>query len=196
MPTRGLASSLVSALLGAALGAAVALPLAAQQAPTPAAPPGPPPTPCLTSPVHRQFDFWVGDWDVHPWAAPAATGPQLGRNRISVIEQGCALLEEWSGRGGGSGRSFNWFDRNLQTWRQLWIDQSGGTLDYSSAEVADGKMTFRGWTLDRQRRRVEQRLTFTRYHADTLRQLFETSVDSGRTWVPGFDGRYIRRQSP
>jgi hypothetical protein len=60
--------------------------------------------------------------------------------------------------------------------------------------VKDGEMQFSGWTLDRQRRRVEQRLTFTRHHADTVRQLFETSLDSGRTWTPGFDGRYVRRK--
>ncbi len=169
-------------------------PLAAQQAsaaPNPA--PQTPPTPCTNSAVHRQFDFWVGSWDVHPWAAPAATGPKLGTNDITVIEGGCALHESWRATNGGTGRSFNWFDRNLQTWRQLWIDQSGGTLDYSSAVAEEGKMTFRGWTLDRQRRRVEQRLTFTRVHVDTVRQLFETSLDSGRTWSPGFDGRYIRR---
>lgn len=184
MPLPRVATALaVTSLLASALDA--------QQAATP--PATTPPAPCTASPVYRQFDFWIGSWDVHPWSAPGASGPQLGTNDITVIESGCALHESWRATNGGTGRSFNWFDRNLQSWRQLWIDQSGGTLDYSSAEASDGQMVFRGWTLDRQRRRVEQRLTFTRIHPDTLRQLFETSLDSGRSWTPGFDGRYIRR---
>jgi hypothetical protein len=40
---------------------------------------------------------------------------------------------------------------------------------------------------------VLQKLTFFPIHRDTVRQLFETSVDSGRTWRPGFDGRYVRK---
>jgi len=183
----------LAVLLPLATATVAAQPPPASQSSSAAPQPTTPPTPCANSATHRQFDFWVGNWDVFPWSAPGATGPQLGTNDITVIEGGCALEESWRASNGGSGRSYNWFDRNLQTWRQLWIDQNGGTLDYSSAEATDGKMIFRGWTLNQQRRRVEQRLTFTRYHADTVRQLFETSLDSGRTWASGFDGRYIRR---
>ena len=43
--------------------------------------------------------------------------------------------------------------------------------------------------------RVLQRLTFFPVHRDTVRQLFETSSDSGKTWQPGFDGRYVRKPS-
>lgn len=185
---RGTASLFVCALLTSVT------PLTAQQSGTAPAQPQASQTPCLTAAPRRQFDFWVGSWDVFPWAAPATAAQQLGTNDITVIEQGCALLESWRDMNGVTGRSLNWFDRNLQTWRQLWIDQNGGTLDYTSATVREGEMQFLGFTLDRQRRRVEQRLTFTRHHADTLRQLFETSLDSGRTWTPGFDGRYIRRK--
>ena len=40
----------------------------------------------------------------------------------------------------------------------------------------------------------QQKLTFFPIHRDTVRQLFETSTDSGRTWQPGFDGRYVRHR--
>lgn len=164
----------------------------AQQATVPT-PPRPAPVPCRDVPERRQFDFWIGTWDVHPWAAPGATGPRLGTNVIEPILDHCVLLENWTGTRGGNGKSQNWYDRNLGNWRQLWIDSNGGTLDYTQGEFRDGAMRFLGFTRNAQGQRVEQRLTFFRMHADTVRQLFETSTDSGRTWTPGFDGRYIRR---
>lgn len=170
--------------------------LQAQQTP-PAAPqgppPGPPPTPCQSAERNREFDFWLGTWDVYPMAAPIANAPRIGVNVITSIESGCALLEEWTSARGSTGRSFNWYDRNLGTWRQLWIDQQGTTLDYTSGEYREGAMRFRGWSLGPNGVRTEQKLTFFNVHRDTVRQLFEASTDSGKTWRSTFDGRYVRR---
>jgi hypothetical protein len=165
---------------------------ASQQQP----PAGPPPTPCLGAERNRQFDFWLGTWDVYPWPAPVEPERRIGVNIITSIESGCALLEMWTDARGGTGRSFNWYDRNLGTWRQLWIAAGGGTLDYTEGEYRDGAMRFGGWALDRTGRRAEQKLTFFNLHPDTVRQLFEVSTDSGRTWQPTFDGRYVRRATP
>ena len=166
--------------------------LDAQEASPPQQAPAPPS--CESQPVRRQFDFWIGTWDVFPWSAPDSARRQLGVNIITPIESHCALLEQWTDSRGGTGRSFNWYDRNLGNWRQLWIAQGGGVLDYTQGEFRDGAMRFRGWTLAPDGQRVEQKLTFFAIHPDTVRQLFETSTDSGRTWRPGFDGRYIRRK--
>lgn len=168
---------------------ASALPVRAQQTP----PTATPPAPCAAAPRHRVFDFWIGTWDVYPTAAPVPQAPRIGVNVITSIERGCALLEEWTATRGGTGRSFNWYDTNLQTWRQLWIDAQGNTLDYTSGEYRDGAMRFSGWTRNPQGARVEQRLTFFNVHRDTVRQLFEASSDSGRTWQATFDARYVRR---
>jgi hypothetical protein len=174
--------------------------LDAQQAPTaapaPAAAPAQPPAPprCDTIPVRREFDFWIGTWDVYAWPDTNATGRKLGVNVITPIEGHCGLLESWTDGNGITGRSLNWFDTNLGNWRQLWIAQGGGTLDYTQGEFRDGAMRFAGWTRGRNGLRVEQKLTFFAIHADTVRQLFEASRDSGRTWTSGFDGRHIKRQ--
>lgn len=179
-----------------ALAIAVAPPAHAQQAaPQPAAAANPDSVrnPCQYIPVRRQFDFWLGTWDVHPWRAPGATGPKLGTNVITLRQGGCLVHESWTAANGTTGESINWFDRNLGNWRQLWVAQPGGTLDYTKGEYRDGAMRFEGWTLGPQGQRITQRLTFFHLHADTVRQLFESSTDSGRTWTPGFDGRYIRR---
>jgi hypothetical protein len=55
---------------------------------TPLAPP-PKPRPCAAA-EHRQFDFWLGDWEVRD-----ATGKLVGHNGIEAAHNGCALIEHW-----------------------------------------------------------------------------------------------------
>jgi len=154
--------------------------------------------PCRSQPEARQFDFWIGDWIVTPWAQPP--GPNmtvLGANRIEAILEHCVLLENWTagpagGFGGRAGKSINFWDTNRRQWRQVWVADGGTSLDYAGS-FTDGAMRFEGWTLRPNGGRVLQRLTFFPVSKDTVRQLFESSADSGRTWQPGFDGRYARK---
>ena len=149
--------------------------------------------PCRAMPEAKQFDFWIGHWNVTPWAlATPQPGQQIGTNDVEPILEHCVLLENWRAAGGGEGKSFNYFDTNLRRWRQVWMADSGGPLDYTG-EYRDGAMRFTGWNLGPQGQRVEQRLTFFNIARDTVRQLFEASSDSGRTWTATFDGRYVRR---
>ena len=151
--------------------------------------------PCRSMPEARQFDFWIGDWNVTPFQAPP--GPNatlLGTNRVEPILEHCVLLENWTGAGpgGGSGKSMNFFDTNRRQWRQVWMADGGGSLDYAGS-FTGGAMRFEGWTRGSNGQRVLQKLTFFPISRDTVRQLFETSADSGKTWQPGFDGRYVRK---
>ena len=70
----------------------------------------------------RQFDFWIGEWRV------TENGKLAGHNRIERVLDGCALIENWTGAKGGSGKSLNFFDRGDGLWHQTWIDRSGGAL--------------------------------------------------------------------
>ncbi len=196
LPSLAIAIAVILTLVPLRGGAQQAAPQPAPQPAQPAAAATNPDSvqnPCKYDPRRRQFDWWIGTWDVHPWAQPGATGPRMGVNVISSIERGCGILESWTATGGGTGRSVNFFDPNTRQWRQLWVGAFGGILDYNKGEYRDGAMRFEGTTLSPQGQRIGQRLTFFRIHADTVRQLFEASTDSGRTWRPGFDARYIRR---
>ena len=154
--------------------------------------------PCRSLPEARQFDFWIGDWDVTPWQQPPGPTMQvLGSNRVEAILEHCVLFENWTagprGGNGGQGKSINFWDTNRRQWRQVWVADGGSSLDYAGS-FRDGAMRFEGWTLGPNGQRVLQKLTFFPISADTVRQLFETSADSGRTWQAGFDGRYVRRR--
>jgi hypothetical protein len=149
--------------------------------------------PCHSMPEAKQFDFWIGQWDVSPWNIPNAPAGAAGFNDVHTILEQCVVFENWKGVNGGEGKSFNYFDTNTRKWRQIWVADGGGSLDYSG-EFRDGAMRFEGWSLNPQGARVLQKLTFTPFGRDTVRQTFESSADNGKTWTVGFDGRYVRRR--
>ncbi len=62
----------------------------------------PAPTPCEGDARFAEFDFWIGDWEVH-----TADGTYAGSNTISKAERGCVLLEQWRGASGSTGMSIN-----------------------------------------------------------------------------------------
>jgi tetratricopeptide (TPR) repeat protein len=151
--------------------------------------------PCHKSPQAHAFDFWIGQWDVAPWNQPLAPRGAAGFNDVHPILEQCIVFENWHGSSGGDGKSFNYYDTNLRKWRQIWMSDGGGALDYTG-EFRDGAMRFDAWTLGPDGRRVLQKLTFTAFGPDTVRQTFEASQDSGKTWAVTFDGRYVRRRTP
>jgi tetratricopeptide (TPR) repeat protein len=146
--------------------------------------------PCRQRIESHQFDFWIGEWAVTPWQAEPASAP-VGHNSVTTDLQHCVVLEAWTPKIGGMGRSMNFWDTNRQAWRQVWIAADGGSLDYEG-HFSDGAMRFSGWTLGADGKRVLQKLTFFAIAADTVRQLFEASEDAGATWKSTFDGRYTR----
>ncbi len=149
--------------------------------------------PCRHDPHCRQFDFWIGDWDVRTTGLPAV-GP-AARNTVTLEENGCVVMEHWKGGGGSTGQSFNVFDASVGKWRQTWVDNSGGQHDYVG-ELKDGNMVLEGTTPAPGRRlgHIPTRLTFFHISADSVRQFSQTSPDSGRTWQPNYDLMYVRRK--
>lgn len=69
---------------------------------------------------YRDFDFWLGDWNV---LTPAGTVG--GTNRILSALDGCAVLENWTGGNGTRGRSLNVYDANDGQWHQMWVAPNG-----------------------------------------------------------------------
>jgi tetratricopeptide (TPR) repeat protein len=147
--------------------------------------------PCKHDPLHRQFDFWVGEWDVK--ATGNESGPSIGASRIEMIEDGCIILENWTGAGGSTGKSFNFYDRSLKKWRQVWVDNRGSALDFAG-EYKDNQMRYEGETAGPNGAKTLQRLTFFNLGADRVRQFWEQSTDGGKTWTVAFDGTYIRKK--
>jgi len=146
--------------------------------------------PCAT-PAHRQFDFWLGEWDVHE-----PDGRLAGHNRIVSILEGCALHESWEGTSGLRGTSLNIYDAVRGAWHQTWVD-SGGTLLQLDGGLQTDAMVLEGSSRSptdpgtTARHRVSWSLV--EGDPDRVRQLWQTSTDR-TTWQTVFDGLYVRRR--
>jgi hypothetical protein len=149
-----------------------------------------PVAPC-TRPEHRQFDFWIGEWDV-----TLPNGSRAGTNRIRAINGGCALQEEWTGARGSTGTSLNAFDASTSRWHQTWVGSDGLVLLLDGG-VRNGAMELSGITTGPNDTRTLHRVRWTPLGGAqaTVRQLWESSTDDGKTWTVAFDGTY-RRRSP
>src|SRR6185503_6895953 len=64
----------------------------------------PPPAPC-TAPENRQFDFWVGEWQV-----TKPDGKAAGTNSITREYGGCVIHEHYATPKGYSGEGLNAYD--------------------------------------------------------------------------------------
>lgn len=149
-----------------------------------------PQRPTCSDQRHRQFDFWIGQWDVF-----LPDGSKAGENRIEAIAAGCALQESWAGRGGFSGSSLNSFDRTDGKWHQTWVDSSGGRLDLAGAlEGAAMVLSSASPHPKKPGVTVTQRITWSPGADGSVRQLWETSEDGGKTWTTAFDGRYVKQK--
>lgn len=133
----------------------------------------------------RQFDFWLGEWDVF-----LPDGSRAGRNRIEPVAGGCALLEQWQGRGGFGGSSLNRFDPVDGRWHQWWVDSSGAALRLSG-HFENGQMQLAGTSLGDGGARRHERIRWTPAADGSVQQRWEQS-DDGERWRVVFDGRYMR----
>ncbi|MGH7561965.1 MAG: hypothetical protein ACRENB_13225 [Gemmatimonadales bacterium] len=166
-----------------ALSATATAGQAQQPAPAPAPPP---PLPSCDSAAFRAFDFWIGEWGV------TVSGRPAGRNVITLEEKGCLIHEHWTGARGGTGQSFNFYDRQDGKWHQVWVSSTGAVLRLSGGREGD-EMRLAGETTTAVGI-TRHRLTFTKNADGTVRQFWESSSDGGKTWAVAFDGLY--RKAP
>ena len=151
------------------------------------------PPACTDTEEYGRLDFWVGEWDVY-------TGDELaGTNRIEKILAGCAVLEHWTGAGGGEGKSLFFIDGD-GTWKQVWVTewatQPGGVKEKLWQPLADPlQVRFQGRISMPDGETYLDRTTLTKLSDSEVRQLIEVSFDEGKSWKTGFDAIYKRRDS-
>jgi len=143
--------------------------------------------PC-SGPEYRQFDFWVGEWDV-----TTPDGKPAGRNSVTRPLGACVIQEHWKGAGGMNGESYNLYDRATKRWHQTWVSDRGALLQLDGGLV-DGNMVLSGPEHMAQGKPSRDRITWTPKSADEVHQVWEVSSDQGATWTVQFHGVYKRRK--
>jgi hypothetical protein len=136
------------------------------------------------------FDFWVGDFDATPWKDPSA--PVRGHLHNTREYEGCVIVERWEAAG-SRGMSMAFYDVHRRVWRMVWNGDDNQSNDFEGA-FKDGAMRFEGWVLDADGKRLLARNVLENVSADTIRHVYSTSADGGKTWVVKSDGRFLRRK--
>jgi hypothetical protein len=168
--------------------AAISVALAAAGAASPQPAASPAPAPC-SSPEYRQFDFWVGDWVVNN----TATGQPVGHNLVTLEQGSCVLQEHWASSSGSTGTSFNIYFAGDKQWHQTWVDNSGLLLRLDGGLV-DGKMVLTDKRVNRAGKLVTDRIVWTPEPNGHVRQVWDSTLDDGKSWQIIFDGTYVRAQ--
>lgn len=143
--------------------------------------------PCKHREKFREFDFWLGEWDVH-----TADGTYAGKNRIEEAQAGCVLVENWVSATGVPGMSMNYLDISTDEWVQVWSGAGGTQI------TIRGGLTDEGMLLEGQIHYVANatsapfRGLWTPLPDGRVRQFFEQSNDGGETWSPWFEAFYTR----
>jgi len=139
--------------------------------------------PACTASEYRQFDFWVGRWDVYSKKSPEK---KVAQSLIERLYSGCAVRENWMPLSGGDGGSLNSYQPSDGLWHQTWTDSSGSWAEFrgkwnGTALVIEGIWPQPGHPKQR------TRMTYTPLGDGSVEQIGESSDDEGKSWQPSFD---------
>lgn len=167
-------------------------------------------TACL-EPQARQFDFWIGDWDISAKSRPPGGGAWAAntawvRTQVRAVLGGCALIEESIDDVVGDtvvvGMSLTSYNRHLRTYQQLWVDSKGFSWEYLGGREGEDRVLYLESTASNGARIVpfqpttQIRMVFSEITETRFVWRYEYSTDAGRTWTRTSEAEYRRRNVP
>jgi len=151
-----------------------------------------PPNPCA-APEQKQLEFWVGEWEL-TWPGEKQGEVVHGTNSIRRVLETCVVEEDFSGESAMHlrGMSVSIFDTHAGKWKQTWVDNEGGYLDFIG-EFKDGQMILWRDAVRPDGAKVVQRMVFKNISRNELDWSWEASKDGGKTWEVQWPIHYKRR---
>lgn len=152
----------------------------------------PAPAPACSGSEYRQLDFWVGNWALE-FDRPNG-GVALASNRITRDEYGACVITEHFEQAdiGYVGTSVSIYDPQLRTWRQTWVDNSGGVFVLTGGPVTGQDHVFEMRTVDRGSQGTIQRMIWQDVREDSLTWRWQSETPAG-DWVDTWVLRYRRQ---
>jgi tetratricopeptide (TPR) repeat protein len=147
--------------------------------------------PCAFTPENRQFDFWVGQWDV----TTTEGSVPAGASRIELILEDCVVLENWQSLNNPyAGKSYNTYNQSLKRWEQYWVDNAGGNIFFYGG-LKDGVMDYYTDEIPQpDNTKLKRHLQFIPLGPGKVRQFSQGSTDGGKTWAVEYDFTYARKK--
>lgn len=135
---------------------------------------------CL-GPEYRQFDFWVGDWDVFESDGVTKTA----HVKVERILNGCVLEERYEDANGLNGRSLTIYDARRNLWHQTWVTNRGRLLIISGKKQGE-QMVLSGAYRNDNDSEIQVQGTWKPVSGG-VRETAVTSADGGASWKQWFD---------
>ena len=162
-------------------------------------------SPC-SDPAAREFDFWIGDWEIRQ-SILRQDGTWLelpAQTSVRSALDGCAVIERWEGQvmffwegmtkpDTLSGLSVRAYDPTTATWHIHWMDTRAPRFGHPYV----GRFTrgrgefFREWQAPEGNRLG--RVTFQDITANSVNWALAVSRDAGRSWQTIWTMRMQRR---
>jgi hypothetical protein len=153
--------------------------------------------PKCDAPESRDFDFWVGNWDLRVRQRIGLEGEEFREGKaistVRPILDGCVLLEEIEGDKLPRpvlGMSVSTFNSKTGKWQQTWVDNSANNMIFEGGYV-NGRMEMIHKAID-DRQTVLWRITFHNVDEDQFDWAYDRSTDGGRTWLNFMQIHYTR----
>jgi hypothetical protein len=146
-----------------------------------------PPPPC-TAPEAKQFDFWIGQWDL-TWADSLH-----GTNDVERVWGSCAVQENFRDpKTNFLGKSWSVYSVPRKQWQQTWIDNQGGYIALTGGMQGDSMVLTTPERLT-PKGKMASRMVYYNITASSFDWSWEASTDGGATWKPGWRIHYQRRK--
>lgn len=139
------------------------------------------------------FDFWIGEWNL-TWEDPdGSTG--TGFNTIERVLNDAVIKENFEGQTGAYtgyiGKSYSVYQPASGEWKQTWVDNSGGYLDFTG-EFEDDRRLFTRTGTDQNGDPIMQRMVFYDIQEESFTWDWEVSRDNGQSWILNWRIQYER----
>lgn len=144
--------------------------------------------PCEDNARFAEFDFWVGEWDVH-----VGNGTYAGSNVITSSYNGCVLIENWTGASGSGGMSINYLDHVQGEWVQVWNDRGGSQINIRGGLTEDGMLLVGTIHYIANNTTLPFRGLWTPLPDGRVRQFFEQYDEEKEAWATWFEGFYTHK---
>lgn len=129
------------------------------------------------------FDFWVGNWDLTWDDGNGKMGK--GTNKIVKILDGTVIQENFEASEGQlkgfKGTSISVYSPKSKSWHQAWADNQGGYYDFVG-EVDGDKKIFKTRVVEKDGKKITQRMVFYGFQNDLMTWDWESSIDGGQNW--------------
>ncbi len=131
-------------------------------------------TPIAPATDEKSMDFWIGTWEVNSYQTKAdgtiLETLKMGTNTISKIKGGKVIHEDFK-IPGFNGESWSVFNPQDKTWRQTWVDDSGGYLTLDGGQVGEE------FVLNLSYPNKNQRMRFTKITKESFTWIWESKQE-------------------